>query len=143
MRGRISKRARNYVRKRATAVMESVVRIERVEEPVFDEVSVRATSGSRTVIYEGPARIWTMNTGGAIVLGEDSLHTQTTVMSIPWDVKEIPRIKDQIEVLYSHVDEKIIGRRGHVTGTPKAGDLRPTRTFQVQFIEDDGEHEEG
>jgi len=128
----ISSRARDYIRRRASYTMEATCRIERVLPPVFDQTSGRATSGSRTTIYEGKCRIWEVNAGSGVVnIGDDDILMPTTQLSLPWDIDPIPDRKDQVLITDHDSDSSMIGQRFEIQSHVKAGDLRATRRFTV------------
>ena len=130
----ITSLARSYVRSRATAVMGATCRIERIEKPSSDETSLIASPGSRETIYSGVCRIWSVTGAGLLELGEVDVSLQTTQLSIPWDVADVPRKYDEVQILTSPQDVVLIGRRFMITDVAKAGELRATRTFTVTTI---------
>lgn len=129
----ISDRARDYVRRRATAVMSATCRIERVTPPVFNQSTGRATTGSKTTIYEGRCRIWEVSAAQApVMVGEEDILMPTTQLSIPWDVNPVPGRRDQVEIIDHDSDASMIGQRYEIQSGAKAGDLRATRRFLIQ-----------
>lgn len=128
----ISSRARDYVRNRATGVMQSTCRIERVNPPSFDQSTGRATSGSREVIYEGVCRLWEVSGGGMTVVNEDEIVMQNTQLSIPWDASPVPRKEDEVVITSSNTDSAVVGKRFVIDSSAKAGELRATRRFAVR-----------
>lgn len=136
MRGRVSSRARRYVQARATAHMYSTCIIERVGAPVFSDVTGIATAGARVQIYEGVCRIWEVSGAQPLAVGEDTLTLQSTNLSIPWDVEVVPRRDDEIEITSSLTDADLVYRRYRILDVVKGGDIRATRRFNVQGIQD-------
>lgn len=135
MRGGISKRARSYVRRRATAGMYSTCRIERVGQVAWDNVTNIVTPGDRTVVYEGVCRVWEVSGGSPLqIANTDEVVLQTTNLSIPWDTYPVPEEDDEVLILTSEVDEQLVGKRYRILTSAKAGDLRATRRFVVQGV---------
>lgn len=142
MPGRISPRARAYVRRRAAEAMEATIRIERrvATGKAYNPTTFTITTNDRRTLYQGKARVYSVSTGPNVQIGPDSISLQQTRISIPHDAEELPRIDDEFVILGHVSDPSMVGRRGVVTGTPKAGDLRATRTFDVTLIEEEGSH---
>lgn len=136
MRYPISKRAKKFVRNRATAVMKYDCRIERIKPAVYDEVDLTMTPPDHQTIYEGPCRLWgTSEDGMAIALGDTDHVIQTVRLSIPWDVAVVPQRNDEMEILSSHTDPAVVGKRYQIQSSSKAGELRASRTFVVKAME--------
>lgn len=134
--GQISARARSYVRNRATAQMNYWCSIERITGPNLDETTLRATSGGREIIYEGICRIWEVTGGGTFAVAEEEYALQTTNLSIPWDTDPVPQRDDEVEILEAPTDADMVGRRYRILDVAKAGELRATRRFQIQGIQE-------
>lgn len=132
----ISSRALTYVRTRATQSMKSVCRVERVQGPSFDEFSGVATPGGRTVLYTGICRIWEVSGGSAVEINGDDVVIQSTQLSIPWDVTADIRRNDEIVITSSSTDTMLVGARFRVMSVARAGELRPTRRFEIQRVAD-------
>ncbi len=134
--GKISQRARGYIRKKATENMEATCRIERVLSPTLDETTLHAQAGARTTIYEGPCRIWEVVGGGVFQVAEEEYALSNTNLSIPWDANPVPRRDDEGRIINHTSDSSMIGKRFQITDTAKAGDLRPSRRFQIRLIQE-------
>lgn len=130
----ISNRARAYVRRKATAEMLSTCRIERVAKPVWDPTTNLVTSGSRVIIYSGICRVWEASGARPFQVGDDVILLQPTNLSIPWDVDPIPDENDEALILGSRVDDALVGKRYRIISSAKAGDLRATRRFAVEGV---------
>lgn len=128
----ISPRALEYVRARASSVMQATCRIERVNKPSFDQASGTATAGSRTTIYEGKCRIWEASGGGPIMIGEEDIDMQSTQLSIPWDTHPVPIRHDEVLILSHNTDPDLVGKRFMIDSSAKAGELRATRRFLIR-----------
>lgn len=146
--GKVSPRARAYVRKRGTDVMEAKVRIERVAAGQFNLGDLLVSSGSRSTIYEGKARLWEVSGMGAVQLGNDDIIVQSSYLSIPWDFvpqdewpasswppTTLPRVEDEFVVLEHKTDFAMVGRRGVIRDTIQSGILRNTRKFSIQLVQ--------
>jgi hypothetical protein len=136
MKGRVSSRARAYVRRRATAQMYATCVIERVDEGLWDPLSNLVTAGGRTVIYTGVCRVWELSGPQPVDIGDDQIVLQSTNISIPWDVNPVPHRDDEVKILGSAVDFDLVGRRYRILDEAKSGDLRATRRFLVHGVEE-------
>lgn len=119
--------------------MEATCRIERVEEPHFDEDTLEETSGDRVTLYEGRCRLWESTGRAEIAIGDSELIMQTTNLSIPWDSpfpNGAPRRDDEFVILSHHTDSAVVGKRGQILDVAKAGDLRATRRYAVQMTQE-------
>lgn len=137
--GQISTRARNYVRRRATAQMTHHCRIERITNPTFVETAddLLASPGDRTLIYEGICRLWEVaGNAAAVQVGQDEFVMQTTQLAIPWDSDPVPFRDDEVEITDSSTDAHMVGRRYRIMDVAKAGDLRASRRFQLQGLQE-------
>jgi hypothetical protein len=112
--------------------MQASCRIERVTPPTFDQASGTATAGGRTLIYEGPCRLWEVSGGAPVVVGEDDIVMQSTQLSIPWDVPVVPKKDDEVVITAHPTDQYVVGKRFVIDSSAKAGDLRATRRFAVR-----------
>lgn len=137
MRYPISPRAQKFVRDRATAMMRYTCRIERVTPPSYDESTLIATAGGRTTIYEGVCRVWGVTSGAsAINLGETEIPMQSTRLSIPWTVTEVPQRNDEVVIVSAvNEDPAVLGKRFRIESSSKAGELRATREFEVSLMD--------
>lgn len=128
--------ARQYVRSRATSVMEYTCRIttrERVGD--YDEDTLVYTpEGMAEVIYEGRCRIWELPSANAVVVGDTEIYQQTTNLSIPWDTPDLIRRYDEVEILTAPQDSQMVGKRYEIQTVAKAGELRATRRFEVTGV---------
>lgn len=131
----ISQRAVDFVRSRATAVMNYTCRIERVNPPEYNENSLLSTSGSKTNIYEGVCRVWEVAGGGPVVISETDIVMQNTQLSIPWDVAVVPQRHDEVLILTAPTDPALVGKRFQIESSAKAGQMRATRRFAVTAME--------
>lgn len=136
MRG-ISPRAQNYVRSRAVENMTATCVIERVGAQTFDEDTSTLTSGSRVVIYTGLCRIWEVTAGQVVPVGEvDEVVLQSTRLSLPWDTSPVPKRDDEVWIQTSPADSALVGKRFRILSAAMGGDLRATRQFVVQGIQE-------
>ena len=132
----VSARARNYVRSRVENFQEYTCRIERVSKPSYDEETLHSIPGAREVLYEGPCRLWAISGGGTIVVGDNDVSQQDTMLSIPWDETAIIKRHDEVKILTANTDSQVVGLRFEVQTIEKAGELRATRRFAVTMLQD-------
>lgn len=127
---RISKYAQRYIRSRASDLLTDTCRVTRNRVYDLDENNTyRPMAGE--VIYEGPCRLWELNTGMAVSVGEESMAITNTMLSFPWDIDPIPLLEDFVEMLTSP-DPATMGK-SFVLGEPaKGGNLRGTRRYAVK-----------
>lgn len=129
----ISAEARQWVRARATEVMEYTCRITRADRPEgYDEDTLIYTpAGLAEVIYEGICRIWEVANSSSVVVGETDVYQMSTNLSIPWDTTAIIRRYDEVTILTAPQDPQMVGKRYEIQTVAKAGELRATRRFEV------------
>ena len=132
----ISAHSRQWVRNRATAVMEYTCRIERSGVPGgYDEDNLIYTvEGLAQVIYEGVCRIWEVASSQSVVVGDTDIYQMNTNLSIPWDTTEEVKRYDQVTILTAPQDAQMVGKRYEIQTVAKAGELRATRRFEVTGI---------
>lgn len=127
----ISRRAIDYVRKNATAIMQYDCKIERVAHGGHDEDTLVYTPGSRTTIYEGKCRIWEVQGTQVSIAADVDVTTQQTNLSIPWDVEVVPQRNDEVLITASPTDPALVNKRFQIQSSAKAGEMRATRRFVV------------
>lgn len=132
----ITAQARQWVRARATEVMEYTCLITRGStlEGYDESTLVFTADGPREMVYEGPCRIWELGGLSPIVLGDTETYQQTTQLSIPWDTEEIIMRYDQVEILTAPQDSQLVGERFEIQNVVKGGELRATRRFEVTGV---------
>lgn len=86
----VSARARAYVRARAQAHMNCTVKIYAISDQIFDEDTGMVRSKFGEVLYTGNGRVYSIDGGGSINVGEAVIATKSTYCSIPWDSPYIP-----------------------------------------------------
>ena len=125
--------ARQYVRARATEVMEYTCRITRGERPDgYDEDTLIFTpAGMAAVIYEGICRVWEVANASSVVVGDTDIYQMSTNLSIPWDTPAVVRRYDEVLILTAPQDSQMVGKRYEIQTVAKAGELRATRRFEV------------
>jgi hypothetical protein len=126
----VSTWAKSYVRNVAEHQFTSSVRIHKVGTPVLDTVTGIYTSVEGADVYEGPARIWSVDGSGVLSLGEGDYAMQATYCSIPWDAEPVPDVDDQVEVIASD-DTELIGQRFRVMSVDGGGLTRATRRLSL------------
>lgn len=93
----VSQRAREYVRKRAQDHMTATVSLYRSADVTFSDTTGVSTTPTRTAYYTGKCRIWSLNTGSSVVIGDTDIAVADTVISIPFGSAE-PKIDDMAVV---------------------------------------------
>lgn len=129
----ISAEARQWVRARATEVMEYTCQITRggVPEGYDEDTLVYTAAGVSQVIYEGVCRIWEVANTSSIMVGDVDIYQTNTNLSIPWDTTAIVKRYDEVEILTAPQDPQMVGKRYEIATVAKAGELRATRRFEV------------
>jgi Family of unknown function (DUF6093) len=132
----ISAEARQWVRARATEVMEYTCRITRGDRPEgYDEETLVFTpDGLAEVIYEGICRIWEVANTSSIMVGDVDIYQTNTNLSIPWDTPAIVKRYDEVTILTAPQDSQMVGKRYEIQTVAKAGELRATRRFEVSGL---------
>lgn len=128
--------ARNFVRNRAPSFMTSTCTISRPKDPTFDINTGTASGGTRTTIYTGVCRVWEVTGPGVVTVGEDDIIQQTTNISIPWDTDPVPIRGDYIKIETSATDDNMVDRLFEIIDMAKSGELRATRRFSVQMVQE-------
>ena len=127
----VSDYARSYVRARAQAHMNcEVVIYSFAPDQVLDENTGLYTAQYGDELYDGVARIYSVDSGGAIAVGEETINTKTTFCSIPWDNQFIA-IDTYVEVTSFPGDEQLEDTFWRVVGTDGGGLMRATRRMQI------------
>ncbi len=129
----ISSRAREYVRSRIIRDMTFTVQVERVTRATYDEDTLVGSPGTRTELYTGPARIWEVQGGNTVVIGEADVDIPSTQISFPHDT-ELFRKDDEVIVIASTHDPAMVGKRYQLQSSAKAGELRPTRRYTATAV---------
>jgi Family of unknown function (DUF6093) len=126
----ISPRAKAYVRRAAEAQFTCTVRIFATTVPTLNTTTGLYTSSEGAEVYSGPARIWSVDGGQVIAVGEGDYAYQSTFCSIPWDTVPVPDVDQQIEVLTSD-DTDLVGRTFRIMSVDGGGQARATRRMQI------------
>ena len=126
----ISPRAKAYVRRAAEAQFTCTVRIFTPTDPTLDTNTGLYTSVEGAETYNGPARIWSVDGGQLIEVGEGDYAFQSTYCSIPWDHQPIPQVDQQVEVVASD-DPGLVGRAFRIMSVDGGGQARATRRMQI------------
>lgn len=132
----ITAHSRQYVRVRATEMMEYTCRIERVSrsEGYDEETLVYTPASDAEVIYEGPCRVWELAASASVTVGDTDVYQQSTQLSIPWDTSAIIKRYDEVVILTAPQDSQMLGKRFEIQTVAKAGELRATRRFEVTWV---------
>lgn len=97
----VSERTKQYARKRAQDHMSAMVIVYRPEDPqiTFDELTGLSEVPQHEQVYEGKARVWSIDTSGTLILGEADVAQASTNVSIPYDGSVDVRNGDVVYVL--------------------------------------------
>lgn len=93
----VSQRAREYVRKRAQDHMIATVTLYRPVDVTFNDTTGIVGTPSRASYYTGKCRIWSLNTGSSVIIGETDIAVSDTIISIPFG-SPAPKIDDMAVV---------------------------------------------
>lgn len=127
---RISPYARKYIQARGSDLLTDTCRVTRQRAHDLDQSSNDYVHGGDELIYEGPCRLWELNTGMSVSIGEESTAVTSSVLSLPWDITPIPIMEDMVEMTGS-LDGAVVGKMFRLGEPAKGGNLRGTRRFQV------------
>jgi len=131
----ISPRARDYVRSRATAVMEYRCKAERLNKATVDDQLVAQPASRTTLASDLPCRIWEIQGSSSVLVGDTTVMMQNVQLSTPWN-SVILKKDDEIEITYAPTqDTAMMGKRFKVVSTAFAGELRATRRYNVKAVE--------
>lgn len=133
----ISTRARAYIRSRADANLTYECVIQRVGVAAFNTGSSLYTAGAPSQIYEGPCRIWEITGGSVLDVNSEQIVVQQTKLSIPWNEGVGIKRDDEVKIITAPHDSMIVGKRFRIMDVDKGGDLRATRRFTVQSIQEE------
>ena len=129
----VSDRARAYIQSRAELQMDFTVVVERVTPASYDETTLIATAGERSVLYSGKARIWEASGASQLVIADGEYDIQSTQISFPAGAP-LFRKNDEIGVTAAPGDQALVGKRFQIQSSAKAGALRPTRRYAVTVV---------
>lgn len=129
-----------YVRRYARFNMRNTVRITRPTTPVFDPLTGVLIRSGDELIYEGIARIYTVQGPMTYSLGDEPQRYSSTYVSIPVTDElgaplPLPRIEDVIEVLIAPGDTTLEGRTFQVQDVEAGGQWMAVRRLQVAGIQ--------
>lgn len=133
----ISKRARSYIRASAETNMTYDCVIQRVSSGDFDENSSVYTAGTSVTLYEGPCRIWEVSGSSTFDVASEQIVLQQTKLSIPWDEGTGIKRDDEVKIVSAEHDPTLVGKRFRIIDADKGGDLRATRRFTVQGVQEE------
>lgn len=127
----ISPRAKAYVRRAAEAQFQCSVRIFETTVPTLNASTGLYTSVEGADVYAGPARIWSVDGSGVVMVGEGDLALQSTYCSIPWDATPVPEVDNQVVITACADDPELVGRSFRIMSVDGGGQTRATRRMQV------------
>lgn len=136
----ISSRARAYIRSHAEVNMTYTCVVERPGVPTADDFNEETSTYNDVAgleLYTGPCRIYELSGSGVIDVNFDHVVTQQTKLSIPWDEGVGIRRDDEVKIVSATHDAALVGKRFRILDVDKGGDLRATRRFTIQGIQED------
>ena len=128
--------SRRYVQRRAVAVMIDTITIHRPTKGTFDTNTGLLESDISQKIYEGQARIYTVEGPSVISVGEADLSMRNTYISIPANSSPVPNRDDVIMVLEAVSDDDLQGRSFRVLDVSGGGLVRAVRRMLCVGIEE-------
>ena len=139
----VSDYARRYVRERAQDHMAATITLYRHADTInFDELTgIAEIPLGSTVVYAGKARVWTSNSGGAIVVGEAEIATISTNVSIPLDAP-MPKKDDIVVVDTNPHDAVTVGTAYRVMSINGGGLIGSVRQMSCTAFTDSSFWEE-
>ena len=130
----VSRFAASYVRKRTAERMTDTCEIWKPGPPVTDRANGgKATRAKALVKYFGPCRIWEVNAGTQVLIGDEKLVMTQTYLSLPFN-SVVPESEDVIKIV-SCDDNDLVGRTVTVISVVRGGGLRASRKFLVQVVD--------
>ena len=121
-------RARHVVRRRAESEMNcSVVITRRQHRPNLDPGSLVATTATSKTLYTGLAFIHAQGNGPEVLVGEQGIPTNSTVISVPMVNDSKVRPDDMLAVLTCDEDNTMIGLDFRIVSVGGAGLYSSTR----------------
>jgi hypothetical protein len=127
----VSQRTKDWVRKSAEYQFNCTVRIFRNGTPTLNTTTGLYEPVEGTELYNGSARIWSVDTSGFFFVGENDLSRKETYCSIPWDHEPVPRNDDTVEVLLSPDDSDLDGKSFRIMSVDGGGQILPTRRMRL------------
>ena len=127
----ISTRTRNWVQRSAEYQFNCEVRIYQNGDSLLNTSTGLYEVVEGTEIYSGPARIWSSDTAGLYIVGDNDLSRRDTMCSIPWDTSPVPRNDDSLEVTSSPNDPDLLNRVFRIMSVDGGGQVLPTRRMRL------------
>jgi hypothetical protein len=133
----VSDRTRTFVRSHSEAHMNCVVSVYGVAEQIFDEQTGLVRSKLGDVLYSGKGRIYSIDGGGSLNIGEAVIATKSTYCSIPWDSPYIA--VDSIVIINEMPGDTFNSdTTWRVLAVDGGGLMRATRRLQLVSLTTDG-----
>lgn len=123
----ISKYSALYVRTRALNYMTAAIRVLRMGAPVLDETTGESTAVYTEIVYQGKARVWSVEAAGVLELGDGRITTRQTNVSIPWDATPVPKNDDMVIVDDFGGDVDLDTQAFRIIGVDGGGLIRAAR----------------
>jgi hypothetical protein len=120
----------------AESNMTAEVSITRKASAVFDAETGSLTSGEPVVVYEGKARIYTVQGPVQNSYGDEPTYFSSTIVSVPVVTATLPRVDDLIEVTAHMADPIMVGRVFRVQDVEAGGQWMAARKLQVTGVQE-------
>lgn len=134
MNGDRGSRVRAVTRRRAGLEMTGSITVSRrFHKPNVDPGSLVVTTTTSQVIYAGPAFIHQLGNGPEVLVGEQGLPTNTTVISIPMSARG-PHVDDIVRINSCAEDPSLAGIDLRCVSTSGGGIYSSTRQLVCVFI---------
>lgn len=124
--------AKNYKRKRTTAMMRSTCLIW-----TPGEVLQAAASGKRAETpykYDGVCNFWTMDSSVPVAVNDQLMTRTTKYLSLPFNA-DLMQSNDWAKITYSDDDPSLVGRTVEIRSPGRGGKLRGSRVYLVEFTD--------
>lgn len=120
----------------AESNMTATVRITRKAAALFDPQTGGLVSGDPVIIYEGKARIYTVQGPVTMAYGDEPAYFSSSMVSVPVITPTMPRVDDLVEVLTHHSDPMMVGRYFRVQDVESGGQWMAARKLQVSGVQE-------
>lgn len=122
--------ARQY----AEGNMIATVRVTRKTAATFNRTTGGAARGGTTTVYEGIGRVYRINGGPTMDLGDEPLYFTSATVSIPLSASR-PHVNDVVTVL-SHPDPNVVSRVFKVDAVAAGGQIPVAHEMACTGIQD-------
>lgn len=123
-----------YVQRYAEYNMTAGVRIMRMTDVLFGSDTGVVEAQESELVYEGPARVYTISGPSTYNLGEEPQYFSGSYVTVPITADPVPMVDDVVEVL-THLDPAVVGRRFRVMDVESGGQYPGYRRLQVTGVQ--------